>query len=103
MIDITPVAAGQILASAREGGMEGLSLRIAIERREDGRFHYVMGFDEHPREGDQTFESAGVPVVMDPVSIGLGQGMMLDFVELDGRMEFIFLNPNDPGYRPPAD
>ncbi|HPE62313.1 MAG: iron-sulfur cluster assembly accessory protein [Thiothrix sp.] len=103
MINITPVAAGQILSSAQEGGVENLPLRIAIERRDDGRFHYVMGFDDQQREGDQGFESAGVQVVMDPISIGLGQGMMLDFVELDGQMEFIFLNPNDPGYRPPAD
>jgi hypothetical protein len=28
--------------------------------------------------------------------------MTLDFVELEGQLEFIFINPNDPNYQAPA-
>ncbi len=27
----------------------------------------------------------------------------LDFVDLDGKMEFVFMNPNDPNYKPPTE
>ena len=61
-----------------------------------------MGFDEQNKTGDQTIQVEDVLGVVDAASQPLLQGMTLDFVELDGQLEFIFINPNDPNYQAPA-
>jgi Fe-S cluster assembly iron-binding protein IscA len=61
-----------------------------------------MGFDEQNKTGDQTIQVEDVLVVVDAASQPLLQGMTLDFVELDGQLEFIFINPNDPNYQAPT-
>ncbi|MFN3785417.1 MAG: HesB/IscA family protein, partial [Thiothrix sp.] len=63
--------------------------------------HYLMGFDDQSKDGDQFIESEGIKVVVDAASQPLVVGMKLDYVEIDGKLEFIFMNPNDPNYRPP--
>ena len=80
------------------------ALRIAAQRRENGDFHYAMGFDRARRDGDCRDTVARIPVVVDAQSLPLVRGMTVDFVELaPGEERFIFLNPNDPAYVPPAD
>jgi iron-sulfur cluster assembly protein len=104
MITITPKAAKQIRESAKQGHMEGLPLRIAATRQPDGSIHYGMGFDDSGRENDLKVQSEGIDVVIAPTSTDLLQGTTLDYVELEpGRVEFIFLNPNDPNYTPPTE
>lgn len=101
MMTITPEAARQIQVSAQHSQAQGLPLRIAAERQADGCFHYQMGFDDAQQIGDLVFEQEGVSVIIDAVSASLLKGAWLDFVDLDGHMEFVFMNPNDPHYRPP--
>ncbi|KPK40766.1 MAG: hypothetical protein AMJ69_01205 [Gammaproteobacteria bacterium SG8_47] len=104
MITITPAAAKQIRESAKQGQMEGLPLRIAATRQPDGSIQYAMGFDDTGRDNDMRIQSEGIDVVVSPVSDELLQGTTLDYVELEpGRVEFIFLNPNDPNYTPPTE
>ncbi|MEZ5451155.1 MAG: iron-sulfur cluster biosynthesis family protein [Thiolinea sp.] len=103
MITITPEAAEQIRISAAQGQTGDMPLRIAVERQEDGHFHYMMGFDDQLRPGDQRIESAGIILVVDGVSQPLANGLMLDFVDMDGTLEFVFMNPNDPNYTPPKE
>lgn len=102
MITVTPAAAKQIRHSAKEGRMEGMPLRIAVTRNPDGSLHYGMGFDDTGRDTDTTFESEGIQIVVAPNSLPLLEGTTIDFVELEpGKFEFIFMNPNDPNYKPP--
>lgn len=104
MITITPEAAKQIRHSAKEGRMEGMALRIAAQRNPDGSIHYGIGFDDVSRDGDNRFNSEGIEIVVSPVSLDLVAGMTIDFVELDdGKMEFVFLNPNDANYTEPKE
>ena len=103
MITITPAAAKQISASATEGDMHGLSMRIAAKRNPDGSIHYAMGFDDQQLEGDVHITSGGINVIISEVSKSLLEGTTLDFVELEpGEYQFIFMNPNDSNYTPPA-
>jgi iron-sulfur cluster assembly protein len=103
MITITPAAAKQINASASQGSMDGLSMRIAASRNPDGSIHYGMGFDDNLLEGDLHITSEGVNVVISETSKILLEGTMLDYVELEpGEYQFIFMNPNDANYTPPA-
>lgn len=103
MITITPAAAEQIRASATAGDMDGLAMRIAARRDPDGSIHYGLGFDDNELEGDERLSVAGIDVVIGESSRILVDGMTMDFVEIEpGAWQFIFLNPNDVNYVPPA-
>lgn len=102
MITLTPQAIKQIRSSATQGNAEGLALRLAARQKADGSLDYGMGFDE-VHDDDMTFDFEGVEVAIHPEHGPLLKGATLDFAELEpGKYHFIFLNPNDPHYRPPA-
>jgi len=102
MIKITDSAAKQILISLQQVG-EAIPLRIAIKVQADGSFHYNMGFDDQKHEGDKNFTEKDIDLVVDAASIALITGMTLDYVEIDGKHEIVFLNPNDPNFKPPVE
>lgn len=103
MITITPAAAEKIQASAIAGDMQGLAMRIAAKRNPDGSIHYGMGFDDNALDGDIHINAGSVDVVIGESSHLLLEGTTLDFVEIEpGSWQFIFMNPNDANYSPPA-
>ena len=103
MITISQAAARQIRRTADSGHMEELALRIAASRNPDGSIGYQMGFDEIAPD-DVLVNARGVDVVLRKDDKALLNGMTLDYVELEpGDFQFIFLNPNDPGYQPPGE
>lgn len=102
MIKLTAAAAKMIRHSAKEGNMDGLPLRLACTKKPDGSFHYGMGFDD-VKEGDITHTSEGVDLIVSVTANEFMNGMTIDYVELEeGKKDFIFMNPNDPGYIKPA-
>ena len=103
MIIITPAAAEQIRTSAAQGNMEGMAIRIAARREPDGSIHYGMGFDDDIRENDIRLTAEGIELIVSETTSVLVGGMTVDFVEIEpGSHQFIFLNPNDANYAPPA-
>jgi iron-sulfur cluster assembly protein len=103
MFKITPRAAEQIRQAANQGGTEGMALRFAARRKEDGTFDYLMGFDDI-KEDDIQFDSEGVSIVMEPEHFALLDETTMDFTELDdGEREFIFMNPKDSNYSKPKE
>jgi iron-sulfur cluster assembly accessory protein len=102
MITVTPSAAGQIRLSADQGGTQGMPLRVAVTRMPNGDFHYAMGFDDRHHEGDKTFQSEGIDIVVAPPSLDLLSGTVIDYVEVEGKKEIIFINPNDPNHKKPG-
>jgi iron-sulfur cluster assembly protein len=103
MITLTPAAATQIRASAEQGDMQGLAMRIAAKRNPDGSLHYAMGFDDTQLEGDMHIDAEGIEIVVSEHSQDLLEGMTVDYVEIEpDTFQFIFLNPNDANYSPPA-
>ncbi len=104
MIRLTSAAAAQIRESAKQGGTQGLALRLAVTRTPEGRFHYAMGFDDTGMAADHSCSSQGIDIVVSKESLPLLEGTVVDYVELEpGRFHFIFLNPNDPDYEPPKE
>jgi len=102
MIKITPAAAAQIKLSAEQGKTEGMSLRIAASVNSDKSIHYGMGFDDS-KEDDITVTSEDIELVVSAASAELLKDTTIDFVELEPEnFQFIFLNPRDPNYKPPA-
>ena len=103
MIKLTPAAAKQIRLSAKEGKLDGLPLRIAATRQDDGSIHYGMGFDD-VKEDDTSYTSEGIDVIVSEISKDILTGTTIDYVELEpGKPQFIFMNPNDANYTPPKE
>lgn len=103
MIKVTPAAAAQIKLSADQGKTEGMSLRIAASRNDDNSVHYGMGFDDS-KEDDITVTTEDIEIIVSATSAELLKNTTIDFVELEpDKFQFIFMNPNDPNYKPAAE
>lgn len=103
MFKMTETAANQVRAAAKQGGTEGMALRMAARMKEDGSFDYLMGFDQLKDE-DLRVTSHGVDVIMAPEFVPLLEETVMDYVEMEeGDFRFIFLNPKDANYTPPTD
>lgn len=105
MITLTESAAKQIKVAARQTLGDDAkaipTLRVAVKQDADGNFQYAMGFDTES-EDDIVTRSQGCILVALPAYVERLNGLTIDYVELKpDRFEFIFLNPNDPGYVPP--
>ncbi|MCK5895647.1 MAG: Fe-S cluster assembly protein HesB [Cocleimonas sp.] len=103
MFTVSPEAAAQIKISMVQSNAEGQPLRVAVEKNTAGEFHYQMGFDDSHKYGDGATVSEGIKLVADAASGDLLDGMLIDYIELDGNMEFVFMNPNDPSYKVPTE
>ena len=103
MFTVTEQAAGEVRKSIDQGKMTGLALRIAASRKSDGSIEYRMGFDDIGKE-DLHLTSQGIDVVIAREDKELLSGTVMDYVEIEpGEFRFIFMNPNDPNYRPPTE
>lgn len=103
MFEVTEVAAEQIKEAAKQGGTEGMALRMAAREKSDGSLEYLMGFDEE-REDDLHIETNGANIIVSPESVALLDQAVMDYVEMEkGDFRFIFLNPKDPTYVPPEE
>ena len=103
MISITKRAAEEIGLSNMNPETQGLLLRFAIDQTDEG-FQYLMGFDERT-QADVHLESNGIEYVCAYAQKPLLEGMVVDYDEIDAETGygFIFMNPNDPSYEPPAE
>ncbi len=101
MFKLTAEAAAQVKVAALQSGTEGMALRLAARKKDDGSIEYAMGFDE-PSEDDIRVESADVTIVMAPEYAPLLDTAVLDFARLDDsdEVQFIFINPQDANFSP---
>lgn len=103
LITLSDSAIEQINNAMQQDGNQGLALRIAARMSADETIDYGMGFDT-AKEDDAQVEIEGITVVISPDCLELLNGAHMDFVELEpGKTHFIFLNPNDPNYKPPTE
>ena len=103
MFEITEAAARQVEVAAKDGGTEGMALRLAAHQKEDGSIDYLMGFDE-VKQDDIRLTSQGAEIVMAPEFVPLLDDAVMDYVELEkGDFRFIFINPKDANYSPPSE
>jgi iron-sulfur cluster assembly protein len=104
MFKVTVSAAEQVRKAAKQSGTEEMSLRLAANRRPDGSFDYIMGFD-HASDDDIRFKSEGVDIVIAPEYVPMLDKTVMDFVVIEDSSEaqFIFLNPEDANYSAPSE
>jgi len=104
MIKLTEDAANQILEQIKASGSNDEPLRIAVTQHAKTKgFQYLMGFDTQ-KDNDSFYEIRGVKIVVNNDILDVVNDMEIDFIEIEGEdKQFIFKNPNDPNYKPPAE
>jgi iron-sulfur cluster assembly protein len=75
----------------------GFGLRVGIKKTGCSGFAYVVNYADEINPGDAVFEARGVKVVVDPASLPLIDGTLVDFVKQGLNEAFKFQNPKAKG------
>jgi len=92
-LTLSPSAASRVAAIAGKQGKPAI-LRLSVEGGGCSGFQYKFGLAEGPDGDDLIAETDGVKLVVDPVSLDLVQGCVVDYVESLGGAAFKVENPN---------
>ena len=85
-------AAARVAAIAEKQGKPAI-LRLSVEGGGCSGFQYKFDLGE-PEDEDSVSETSGVKLVVDPISLDLVAGSVVDFVESLGGAAFRVENPN---------
>lgn len=92
-LTLTPAAA-QRIAKIAEKQTRPAILRLSVEGGGCSGFQYKFDLADAPGGDDMVSETDGVKLVVDPVSLDLVGGSVVDFVESLGGAAFRVENPN---------
>ncbi|RPF71407.1 iron-sulfur cluster insertion protein ErpA [Aurantiacibacter spongiae] len=92
-ITLTDAAATRVGAIAAKQGRAAI-LRLSVEGGGCSGFQYKFDLDDAAADDDSVSETDGVKLVVDPVSLELVAGSVVDFVESLGGAAFRVENPN---------
>ena len=95
-ISLTESAAERVRSRLASRG-RGLGLRLGVKASGCSGFSYVVDYADEARPDDLVFESAGVKVFVDPLSLPSIDGTRIDFVRQGLNESFRFENPNVRG------
>jgi len=90
---LSPSAAARVATIAEKQGKPAI-LRLSVEGGGCSGFQYKFGLAEAAEPDDLIVERDGVTLVVDPVSLDLVSGSMVDYVESLGGAAFRVENPN---------
>ncbi len=94
IINVTEAAAGKIRELLVEEGKADSGLRVFVQGGGCSGFQYGLMIEESGGVGDQLFESNGVRLFVDPVSLSYLKGAEVDFVDTITGGGFTIKNPN---------
>ena len=92
-ITLSPSAAARVAAIAAKQAKPAI-LRLSVEGGGCSGFQYQFGLTDAPEADDLVTQTDGVSLVVDPVSLDLVAGCIVDFVESLGGAAFRVENPN---------
>jgi iron-sulfur cluster insertion protein len=92
-LTLSPSAAARIATIAAKQGKPAL-LRLSVEGGGCSGFQYKFELADGPDADDAVSETDGVRLVVDPVSLDLVAGCVVDYVESLGGAAFKVENPN---------
>jgi iron-sulfur cluster assembly accessory protein len=94
-VTLSPAAAGVVRDLLKQRNLDdSYALRVFISGQGCSGFQYGMGLDNKPNETDTTFESEGLKVIVDEVSIQYMAGATIDFINDERGKGFLVDNPN---------
>jgi iron-sulfur cluster assembly accessory protein len=94
MINVTETAASKISELLAEEQKVNSGLRVFVQGGGCSGFQYGLMIEESLGDSDQIFESNGVRLYVDPISIRYLKGAEVDFVETVTGGGFTIKNPN---------
>jgi iron-sulfur cluster assembly protein len=95
-ISLTESAATRIRSFLAVRG-HGIGLRLGVRKTGCSGFAYVVNYADAQQTDDVVFEDRGVRVFIDPASLKLIDGTIVDFVKQGLNEAFRFQNPNVKG------
>jgi iron-sulfur cluster assembly protein len=95
-ISLTESAATRVKSFLAARG-QGFGLRLGVRKTGCSGFAYVVNYADDVRDDDIVFENQGVKVYVDPASLALIDGTVVDFVKQGLNEAFRFRNPNVKG------
>jgi iron-sulfur cluster assembly accessory protein len=96
MINVTPLAAEKINELLADEQKAGAGLRVFVQGGGCSGFQYGLMIEENGAspESDQTIDSNGVTLFVDPISARYLKGAEVDFVDNVSGGGFTIRNPN---------
>jgi iron-sulfur cluster assembly protein len=95
-ISLTESAANRVKTFLAARG-HGVGLRLSVRRTGCSGFAYVINYADEVQADDKVFEDRGVKVFVDPGSLEMLDGTVVDFVKQGLNEAFRFRNPNVKG------
>ena len=92
-ITLSPTAAQRVAAIAAKQGKPAI-LRLSVEGGGCSGFQYRFDLADAPDSDDSIAETQGVRLVVDPMSLDLVAGCVVDYVESLGGAAFQVTNSN---------
>ena len=93
MINVSETAAMKINELLVEENKDGSGLRVFVQGGGCSGFQYGLMIEESGGDADQVFESNGVRLFVDPVSVAYLKGAEVDFVDTVTGGGFTIKNP----------
>ena len=91
-VTLSPSAAARVAAISAKQAKPAI-LRLSVEGGGCSGFQYRFGLADAPEADDAVAETDGVQLVVDPVSLDLVAGCVVDYVESLGGSAFKVENP----------
>ena len=95
-ISLTESAANRVKTFLSTRG-HGVGLRLGVRKTGCSGFAYVINYADQADPKDVMFEDRGVKVFVDPGSLNLLDGTIVDFIKQGLNEAFRFRNPNVKG------
>jgi iron-sulfur cluster assembly protein len=94
MISVTPRAASKIVSNLDRRG-SGIGIRLGTRTTGCSGLAYVLEYVDMPADHDHVFNSDGFKIVVDPTSLPIIDGIIIDYVRNGLNEGFEFQNPNE--------
>jgi len=94
VINVSSTAASKIAELLAEENKQESGLRVFVQGGGCSGFQYGLMIEDAPTDTDQVFQSNGVRLYVDPISVRYLKGAEVDFVDNIAGGGFTIRNPN---------
>jgi iron-sulfur cluster assembly accessory protein len=94
VINVSSMAASKIAELLTEENKQESGLRVFVQGGGCSGFQYGLMIEDGPADTDQVFQSNGVKLYVDPISVRYLKGAEVDFVDNVAGGGFTIRNPN---------
>jgi iron-sulfur cluster assembly protein len=94
-VTLSPTAADLVRNLIQERELDNsYALRVYVSGKSCSGYQYGMALDNKPAENDSAFESQGLKVLIDEISMQYMAGATIDYIDDERGKGFLVDNPN---------